>query len=415
MVRQCALPVIGVLLLWTSGADGEEKRNDQPVPSAVQEAGRMSAATGPDAKTGDMPLRIWAFSDAHVGTDLKRKRESLADAIRQSENDGATGTAGFDWDIAVDAGDMSGGQDTPKDPEGEEVVRQFGVLKKHRREAVYSVCGNHDRSGLSEPPAWWWRKWVDPTGEHPEHSKVDRSRRPYPVEGTWERYSFRVGNLLFLMMSDINEPTQKVGRGDLGGNPGGVVSGETFEWWKRMVEANPESIIISVHHYVLKNTTVASGEWEGMRKDENGKWRGHYHGHKEKGTPSGASYLCWVGSQFDAQAFEKYLEAHPGAIHLWMGGHTHTVPDDNYGGKSLLERKWGVDFLNVSALTQYHNGRQTSAPMSRLLTFQPGSDEVRVQCWLHTAAYAPLGWYGKAEKVLRLGRAFQWKTPDARK
>ena len=33
------------------------------------------------------------------------------------------------------------------------------------------------------------------------------------------------------MMSDINEPSQKIGRGDLGGNPAGEVSGETFEWW----------------------------------------------------------------------------------------------------------------------------------------------------------------------------------------
>ena len=69
------------------------------------------------------------------------------------------------------------------------------------------------------------------------------------------------------MMSDINEPTQKVGRGTLGGNPGGVVSGETFRWWKRMVEANRSSVIISAHHYVLKDTTVASGEWEGMQRD----------------------------------------------------------------------------------------------------------------------------------------------------
>jgi hypothetical protein len=29
-----------------------------------------------------------------------------------------------------------------------------------------------------------------------------------------------------------------------------------------------------------------------------------------------------------AQAFESYLAAHPGAIDLWLGGHTHTHPDD---------------------------------------------------------------------------------------
>ena len=219
----------------------------------------LAHATDPAPAT----FRVWVFADAHVDTDKRNGRESLATALRQSES-----PAGFDWDIALDLGDVSGAQGTPKDAEGQEIVRQFRVLERHRREQIYDLSGNHDRSGLDEPQAWWWRKWIDPTGEHTEFSGVDASKRPYPVEGTWERYSFRVGNLLFLMMSDINEPSQKVGRGTLGGNPGGVVSGETFRWWKRMVEQNRSSIIITADHYVLKDTTVASGEWEGMQQDE---------------------------------------------------------------------------------------------------------------------------------------------------
>jgi hypothetical protein len=50
-------------------------------------------------------------------------------------------------------------------------------------------------------------------------TQVDAAKRPYPVTGTWERSSFWIGNLLFLMMSDINEPSQSIGRGPLGGNP----------------------------------------------------------------------------------------------------------------------------------------------------------------------------------------------------
>ena len=163
------------------------------------------------------------------------------------------------------------------DAEGEEIVHQFGVLQDHPREAVYNLCGNHDRSAPYEPPAMWWKRWVDPLGENTAESGVDASRRPYPIDGTWERYSFRVGNILFLVMSDVNEPTQEKGRGELGGNPGGVVTGETFRWWKEMVLANPDSIIITAHHYVLKETTVASGLWEGMRRDDRGMWRTHYH------------------------------------------------------------------------------------------------------------------------------------------
>lgn len=356
----------------------------------------VQSALAPALQAQESTLELWAFSDAHVGTDKRNGRESLVEAIRHSES-------AFDWEIALDMGDQSGGQSVPQDEEGEEVVRQFQALRKHRREDVFNVCGNHDRSGLDEPKNWWWRKWVDPMGESTKYSGVDPERRKYKPEGTWERYSFRVGNLLFLMMSDINEPSQKVGRGTLGGNPGGVVTGETFTWWKKMVEANQDKIIISAHHYMLKNTTVASGEWEGMRKDEDGKWKSHYHGYFPQGSPKGASYLYWVDSKPDAQAFERYLEAHPGAIAMWLGGHTHTNPEDTYGGKSHIETKWGVHFLNVSALSGYHG--RTNIPMSRVLTIR--GNQVRVRCYLHTGKFAAQGWYEKGERVLALRRAFR--------
>lgn len=353
----------------------------------------------------DGSFNLWVFGDAHVGSDLKRDRESLSDALRASERGGNQGGPPFEWDIAIDVGDMSGGQAVPEDAEGEEVVRQFGVLERHPREAIYSVCGNHDRSGLDEPPAWWWRKWVDPMGEHTDFSGVEPGKRPYPVKGTWERYAFRVGNILFLMMSDINEPSQKIGRGDLGGNPGGVVSGETFRWWKQMVESNPDSIIISVHHYMLKDTTVASGEWEGMQKDENGNWRGGYHGYKPQGTPQGASYLYFVDSKPDAQAFEEHLAANPGTVAIWLGGHTHTHPDDTHGDKSHVEEKWGTHFINAACLSRYHGKR--NVPKSRLLTFREDSAEVRVQCYMHTNEFLPQGWYDNAERRLMLDRVFR--------
>lgn len=347
-------------------------------------------------------FRVWVFSDAHVGTDRENGRESLATALRQSE-----GATGFAWDIALDLGDVSGAQGTPKDPEGEELVRQFGVLKQHHREDIYDLSGNHDRSGLDEPQAWWWRKWIDPTGEQKQFSNVDATKRPFSIDGTWERYSFRAGNLLFLMMSDIHEPTQKVGRGTLGGNPGGVVSGETFRWWKRMVEDNRSSIIISAHHYVLKNTTVASGEWEGMQRGENGAWAGRYHGYFARGTPQGASFLYWVDGKPDSGAFENVLAAAPTRIDLWLGGHTHTNPDDTYGGKSHIERRWGTTFINVAGLTGYHSAPANSVPRSWLLTFTDGSDEVRAQCYLHGSEFARQGFYPKVERVIKLSRPFK--------
>ena len=91
-------------------------------------------------------LRLWAIGDAHVGTDIARKRESLAEAIRHSEQGGKEEAPPFEWDIAINVGDFSGDQGPPVDDEGRELVRQFGALTKHRREDFYDIAGNHDAS-----------------------------------------------------------------------------------------------------------------------------------------------------------------------------------------------------------------------------------------------------------------------------
>lgn len=355
----------------------------------------------------DPPLRLWAFGDAHVGTDRAYGRSSLAEAISQSEFGGSEGGPAFDWDIAIDVGDMSGAHhQLPDDAEGRELRGQFASLRKHRREDVYSVCGNHDRSGLGEPEAWWWQKWVDPLGEHTEFSGVDPAARQYPVQGVWSHYAFRVGNVLFLMLSDRNEPSQRLGRGTLGGNPGGVVTGETFRWWKNMVLDHPDDIIVTVHHYVLKDTTVASGEWEGVRRTADGQLVEHYHRPFEHGTPNAASYLYWVDSRPDSGLFESFLAENPGRVALWLAGHTHTHPDDDHGSKTHIENRWGTWFLNVASLSRHHMPI-TTLPVSRLLTFTPGSRQVRVQCYLHTGQHAPQGWYPQAERAISLDRVYR--------
>ena len=369
-------------------------------------------------------FRLWAASCAHVGHDLALGRESLADAIRQSEVGGDEGGPPFDWDISVQLGDFAGNPDPPDDAEGAEVVRQFGALTMHAREDCYTLVGNHDASGPDEPCQWWFRKWLDPTGESTAFSGVDRSRMRYPVEGTWERYSFRVGNLLFLMMGDRNDGGPPVGRSESGGYPAGAVTGETFAWWRELVEANPSSIIISAHHHMLRETTVGSGPWEGHHQDETGRWQTRYHRYFADGGPEGSSYLYFVDDVPNAQAFERYLAAHPGAIDLWLGGHTHTHPDDTFGGRSHVERKWGATFVNVAALLRRYNptgvipkdglyafskGRPNT-PMSRLLTFTEGSADVRVQCYLHTSDHAPQGWYAPAERTIRLGKPFRQRS-----
>ncbi len=350
-------------------------------------------------------LELWTFSDAHVGSDADHGRASLSDAISHSERGGSEGGPAFEWDLALDMGDMSGSQGLPDDAEGELLVEQFRTsLRDHTREQVYNLAGNHDRSGLDQPEHQWWRRYVDPLGEHPEVSGVDAASRPFPIEGNAERYAFEVGNVRLLMMSDINEPSQTIGRGPLGGNPGGVVSGETFAWWVEQVEAHQDKILISAHHYLLKDTTVATGDWEGLQRDDHGRWRTHYHGYKPQGSPRGASYLYFVDSAPDSGAFESYLAEHPGAVDVWLGGHTHTHPDDRHGGKSHVEQRWGTWFVNVSALTAHHG--DTCTPMSRVWSI--AGDRARVRCYLHTSDHAPQGWYEPAERTLQLAKTFRW-------
>ncbi len=351
-------------------------------------------------------LSIWAGGCSHVHTDMRHGRESMAEAIRQSEFGGQLGGPPFEWDLMMHLGDLSGQQPPPDDTDGEEVIRQFGALELHRREHIYNLLGNHDASGPDEPTQWWFKKWVDPLGLSTEFSGVHNELRPYPVEGTWERYTIRVGNILILMMGDRNDGGPPAGRGPVGGYPAGKVTRETFEWWRQQVEANQDRIIITCHHHMLRETTVASGEWEGVE--------GGYHGWFDKtkkpdlpeGAPIGASYLYFVGDEPNSTAFTDYLKENPGAIDLWLGAHTHAPPEDTYGGKSHIERKWGVTFINVAAMTKYHVMGK-AVPMSRLLTFTEGSDGLRVQCYLHTDEYAPQGWFEKVARDIPLSQAYE--------
>ena len=275
---------------------------------------------------------------------------------------------------------------------------QNASAKHHGREHFYDVIGNHDASGADEPTQWWFKKWIDPTGESTEHSGIDISKRPYPTTGTWEHYSFEVGNVVFLMMADRNDGGPPIGRGDFGGYPAGAISEETFQWWTEKVAENRDKIVISAHHHMIKETTVASGLNEGC--DEG------YHGRMPDGGAPGSSFIYWVGGQKDSGRIENFLDENQPAIDLWLGAHTHTHPDDTTGGRTHVEQKWGANFVNVSAVTRYH-GKRNSIPKSRLLTFTEGSDEARLQCYLHTDQYADQGWYEPSERTIKLRHKFE--------
>lgn len=343
-------------------------------------------------------LKVWACGCCHIHSDLKHGRRSLAEAIEQSESDGLDGVEPFDWDLMLNLGDLSGTQGPPQDADGPPVIEQLMAGKKHRIEQIYCLLGNHDASGPHEETQWWFRKWIDPLGANPQFSRINSAKRPFPVEGTWERYSFVAGNVLFLMMGDRNDGGPPKGRGEHGGYPAGAITSETFNWWKTMVESNQDKIIVTCAHHMLRDTTTATGRWEGVN--------GNYHHPYE--DAEGASYMYWVGDDQDTQAFHDYFETHHNAIDLWLGSHTHAHPDDRFGGKEMVAQRWGVTFANIGAMTRFH-GRETRRwwPSSRLLSFELGSSEARFQCYLHTNHYAKQGWYAPAQKCIPLRHAYR--------
>tara|TARA_R110002096_G_scaffold187584_14_gene367089 strand:- start:565 stop:1794 length:1230 start_codon:yes stop_codon:yes gene_type:complete len=359
-------------------------------------------------------FHVWATSCCHVPADIKKGRESLGSAIRQSE-----GPNGFDWDIMIDAGDLSSSQFPPIDEDGHELQIQYRSLTKHRREQIYNVQGNHDAPYYDHGPGSWFRKWGDPIGENTKLSGVDANRRPFPVEGNWERYRFVAGNILFLMLSDRNDAPSPVGRGHSsekhkGGYPPGAVTRETFNWWKKQVLENQDKIIVTMHHHALRDTTTASGNGEGNPR---------YHG--ASGGAAGSSYLYFIIENDDPENFEFTADAHVfedflmkfekknghGAIDFWVGGHTHVKsPVDNFGGKAITESKWGVNFLQAAALTKHHAAGQ---PLSRLISFENGADEVSVKAYLHDAGFKKnsVGFYQPATRKLKLRHSFQAPPP----
>ena len=212
--------------------------------------------------TGDS-FSLWFLAMRTSERTQPRADRRLADALPASEQGGDGGGPPFHWDIAIDIGDMSGGQDLPDDEEGE-VVRRFRSGKTSAREDVCNIAAITIAAVcLSRRPGGGRNGLIRWGPTRRAFPALTPAAVPIRTTGTWERYSFTVGNVLFLLMSDINEPSQTVGRGTLGGNPAGVVTGETFAWWREQVETHPDHIIVSAHHYMLKNTTVASGDWEG--------------------------------------------------------------------------------------------------------------------------------------------------------
>ena len=95
--------------------------------------GTAAQAAVPERKEAPV-FNLWVISDPHVGTDKAMSTavqhgmvgfnpppvhpESLAEALRQSENGSAIGAPPIPWDLALNLGDYAGFWDAPEDEQG---------------------------------------------------------------------------------------------------------------------------------------------------------------------------------------------------------------------------------------------------------------------------------------------------------
>ena len=107
-------------------------------------------------------------------------------------------------------------------------------------------------------------------------------------------------------------------------------------------------------------------------------------------------------------SFENWLKNNPGKVDIWIGGHTHTNPDDTKGGKSHIEKKYGeTTFINVAALTRWHV-KHHATPLSRILTFEESSEKLSIECFMHSDDYREKGFYDEKKIELKLSKKFKF-------
>lgn len=327
-------------------------------------------------------VRFWGFGCSHITKDIQYGHKPIERACRHAED--------FGYDYAIDFGDIDGSQGLPKDQNGPMYRQQFQAGSKNHRieDIIGKICANHDRTNQPGVAAMdWHRKWIDPFYENPQTSGVNKLFEPFPVHsGTVDAYERKIGSLSFLFMSDVNRPlTPK--RGILGGDPGGVVTPEAYQWWKDTCAAyrGTGQTVITCAHYLPKGTTTATVEYGGGTY-QNGTYSGLYHG---AGYTNGlaSSYLAFVGETM-GRPFIEHLVQHPGDCHIWVGAHNHVKSGKKVGGLGHIEMHHGCNFIQNGALTKHHHGSANEVnPKSRFYEFTNGSNVYKVHAYMHQNAY----------------------------
>lgn len=314
-------------------------------------------------------FRMALFGCVHCQVDKDNGRESITEAMKSQLSNG------LKCDVAAILGDFSSEQEpieTPThDAEGQEIANQLNgqILDRH---CIYCLRGNHDAGKLNYD---WYNKWIDTFGQNTATSGVTNSSRPITIirDGSEEgHYALIKRNAIFFFCGDYNDMDSPIGRNSMvdGGYPSGAMSRKCWDFVKAQIALHPTKTAFLFAHHLLKETTIATGDNEGVN--------GGFHGSSGKPIASGRLediYDYSDDTNTSADEIITWMGNNSGKIFMWCGAHTHCFRNQTYSGRGQYIYKHGTHFLNVGASSMYHAGHDA---MCRLMLFQNGSTELNI-------------------------------------
>jgi hypothetical protein len=329
----------------------------------------------------------WVAGCPHVPEDKKHGRKSIETAIRDLES-----PKGLIPNIAFILGDFSSSQHPVTinnyRKQGLEAASQLCSGEQLKRQQIYCTTGNHDAGNRNYH---WYNRYIDDFGNNTEHSGVLNRLRPYPIHGTENsHYKVETGNVVWLVLFDQNDGPNPCGRADeQGGFPSGSVLSSTVEWWQNEVIAawNSSKNAITLSHYLLKDTTIATGDYEGVT--------GNFHASVGQPIGSGRLHNIIIDKEAniykeDQTEFVDFFKKQPEKKLIWFGTHTHYKVGETYNGRGWTYKSNGSLFVNVGSLGVYH-ANHSPDPQSVTVNLKEGSNIMTIDKFLHSGTDTPMG------------------------
>jgi hypothetical protein len=296
-----------------------------------------------------------------------------------------TGPMGFDPHLVVHAGDHYSAQ-VPTElathsDEGAEIARQRNSCPAMPVSKQIEVPGNHC---WGDENLDCHNRFVDTFGNNTAFSGVVAGDRLYPVYGVeGSHVYFSHGNVTWFGLCDQNGGAQPWGRsGGVGGFPSGSYLQTALNALYAYVQANPNKNIIVFAHHLLKDTTIATGDNEGVT--------GGFHGTSGQPAASGRFENIVTnpatGAYIDEQTqVQEFMTANPGRISVWAGGHTHFLRNETYTGRGWNYFDGDTWHVSAGGLTLAHDGGN---PESLAFIFTEGSTTLRINKFNNGGAYS---------------------------